>query len=177
MIMSNMLDYPTKGGHRPSSFPVLSFPFLSFRFLALTHSPPLPSCKPSEDCSSPCANQVADNTQALTVGFLSTFVQQSFCTCSVAAAEIVDEILIGLGEMVCVVWNEAFQDAALVLAFVVPYVGEAAEGVEVAKLFKAAKKVFKKGAKNCDLACPGHQYTVVDQMDVDSMRDVRDCDE
>jgi hypothetical protein len=119
---------------------------------------------------------LADNTQALTVDFASTCVQESFCTCSVAAAEIVDDILIALGDIVCVVWNEALQDAAAILAFIVPYVGEAAEGVEAAKLFKAAKKVFKKGSKNCDLACPGHQYTAVDPMDADSMRDIHDCD-
>jgi hypothetical protein len=76
---------------------------------------------------------------------------------------------------VCVVWNEAFQGAAAILAFVVPYLGEVAEGVDATELFEAANEVFKKGAKDCNLACPGHQYTAVDPKDLNSMLGINDC--
>jgi len=76
---------------------------------------------------------------------------------------------------VCVVWNEALQGAAAALAFVVPYLGEVAEGVDATDLFEAAGKVFKKGAKDCNLACPRHQYTAVDPMEVNSMLGINKC--
>ena len=75
----------------------------------------------------------------------------------------------------CVVWNEALQGAAAALAFVVPYLGEVAEGVDATDLFEAAGKVFKKGAKDCNLACPRHQYTAVDPMEVNSMLGINKC--
>ncbi len=118
---------------------------------------------------------LANNTQALTVGFASTCIDMAFCTCSVVAAEIAAEILIALGDIVCVVWNEALQGAAAILEFVVPYVGEVAEGVDASELFEAAEQVFKKGAKDCNLACPGHQYTAVDPMDINSMLGINEC--
>jgi hypothetical protein len=54
-------------------------------------------------------------------------------------------------------------------------VGEVAEGVDATELFEAADQVSKKGAKDCNLACPGHQYTAVDPKDLNSMLGINEC--
>lgn len=108
----------------------------------------------------------------MTYGVLNT-CSQNVCSCSAAGAQLVSEILIGIGEVACVAVNEAIPQAAAVLSFIVPYAGEAAAGAK--GLFKAGKKVFKKGSKDCGNVCPGHEYTVVDPKDIATQLGILDC--
>ena len=73
-------------------------------------------------------------------------------------------------------WPQVTPIVALILARpLAQHPGEIAEDVDASELFEAAEQVFKQGAKDCNLACPGHQYTAVDPMDINSMLGINEC--
>jgi len=113
-----------------------------------------------------------DNPTVQKNGLMST-CNTGVCTCSASPGPIVAEMLIGIGETACVVWDEAIPAAMKILSFVVPYTGAAAPGAK--GLFKAAGKVFKQGSKHCANVCPGVQYTVVDPKDIGTQLGLLDC--
>jgi len=82
-------------------------------------------------------------------------------------------MIMGIGETTCVAWDAGIAGGMKVLQFVVPYTGGAAAGAK--GLFKAAGKVFKYGSKNCVGVCKGHEYTVVDPMDIKTQLGLLDC--
>jgi hypothetical protein len=82
---------------------------------------------------------------------------------------------------VCAVWNNAIPAAVEILQFVIPYVGELAEGAETAEFFEAAGQVLKKGSKDCSIACKenspsGQKFTAVNPMDQGSWAGILPCD-
>jgi len=135
----------------------------------------------ADDCDAPCRSQLANNSAALQYGYASICVDLAYCTCSVTAAEIVGQILIDIGDVICAVWNEAIPAALGILQFVVPYVGELAEGAEAAEFFEAADQVLKKGSKDCNLACnqnaSGQKFTAVNPLDNSTWADIFPCDD
>ena len=90
---------------------------------------------------------------ALRYGYASTCVDQAFCTCRVEAAEVVGEIFIEIGEVVCAVWNSTIPAALGLLQFVALYIGELVKGAEADEFFEAADQVLKKGSKDCNAVC------------------------
>jgi len=131
-----------------------------------------PNCKAPSDCTSYCATQFASDPTAAQYGVALICSDQS-CSCSAELAKGFDEAVIGIGEVLCAVVDEAIPLAENLLGYVIPYAGKAAEGAS--ELFSAAGKVLKKGAKNCADVCPGHQYTVVDPTDIGTQLGILDC--
>ncbi|KAK4496599.1 hypothetical protein PRZ48_012579 [Zasmidium cellare] len=144
------------------------------------HNSDVVTCKSSWDCNSWCQGKMGGATTGWAVTCetwappgvsLDSMTGQCLCY----KDDQVEQMLLGLGDAICLAVNDAAYDAAIFTSFLIPYVGEAADAG--AALYRIGSKIVRKGAKDCGInVCPGHKYTVVDPEDFQSQVGILACD-